>query len=136
LHLIRDSIHETINTEFEKKYKILDSKLCRLANAQKKNVNHDVEFYPRVINNTTIDFTNEEVKLLNEGLKYNRGRKRKYWIRTLACEAESAITLLPPGEQERIWYTVVQNIKKLQYQQYRQQIYNSVKNKEELWISE
>jgi hypothetical protein len=27
-HLIRESVRETINTEFEKKYKILGSKLC------------------------------------------------------------------------------------------------------------
>jgi hypothetical protein len=57
------------------------------------------------------------ISLLNKGLKYNLGHKRKHWVNNLAFEAESAIFLLPPGEQEHVRYQVAQNIKKLRQQQ-------------------
>ena len=43
--------------------------------------------------------------LLNKGLKYNLSHKRKQWISNLAFEAETATTLLPPGELEYIFDT-------------------------------
>jgi len=58
------------------------------------------KFYPRVINQTDLEFTNEEYTLLDKGLKYNLGQKHKHWIRNLALEAERAVTLLPPEEQD------------------------------------
>jgi hypothetical protein len=36
---------------------------------------------------------------LNEGLKYNLSHKYKHWLRNLAFQAETAITLLPTDEQ-------------------------------------
>jgi hypothetical protein len=89
-------------------------------------------FYLRVINKTNIEISNEELSLLNKGIKYNLGHKQKHWISNLAFEAESALTLLPPGEQEHICYQVVQNIKKLQNQQHLHKVYTSQKSKEEL----
>jgi len=62
-------------------------------------------------------FSNEELVLLNNGLKYNLGRKGKQWISNLALEAEAAATLLPPGEQEYVGHQIAQNIKKLYKQQ-------------------
>jgi len=35
-HLIRDCTHGTLNQDFERKYKLLDSKLARLLNTQKQ----------------------------------------------------------------------------------------------------
>ena len=65
---------------------------------------------------------------------YNLGHKHKHWIRNLSCEAESAIALLLPSEQEHMLYQVVRNIKKLQSQQYKQQAHTPAKTKEELKI--
>jgi hypothetical protein len=86
-------------------------------NAQKPKTKDNKHFYPRVVNKTEIDFSKEEISLLNKGLKYNLEHKRKHWVNNLAFEAESAISLLPPGEQEHVRYQVAQNIKKLQHQQ-------------------
>ena len=69
-------------------------------------------FFPRVVNKTGIYFSNEEMGLLNKGLKYNLEHKHKYWINNLALEAENAVTLLPLGEQEYTRYQIAKNIKK------------------------
>ena len=44
------------------------------------------KFYPRVVNETNIRFTNEELTLLNNGLKYNLGHKPKQWMKDLGLE--------------------------------------------------
>jgi hypothetical protein len=111
-HLIHQSILNTTNQESEKKYKNLDEKISRLVNVQKPKLEDNKHFYPRVINKTEIDFSKEELGLLHTGLKYNLGHKRKHWVNNLAFEAESAISLLPPGEQEHVRYQVAQNTKK------------------------
>jgi len=66
LQLIHDSIHNEINQKFETKYRLLDRKLSRLARTQKQKVDNNTEFYPRVINETDIDISNEELGLLNK----------------------------------------------------------------------
>jgi hypothetical protein len=66
-----------------------------------------------VINETDITFTNDELTLLNKGLKYNLNHKHKNWIKTLALEAETAVTQLPIFEQDYICYQVAHNIKQL-----------------------
>jgi hypothetical protein len=40
-------------------------------------------FFKRIENITTISFTNEELELLNKGLKYNLHKKPKTWIKLL-----------------------------------------------------
>ena len=57
-------------------------------------------FHPRVINNTDIPFSDNEMRLLQKGLKYNTHAKNKDWIQTLALEAETAITKLPTNERD------------------------------------
>ena len=83
---------------------IIDREINKLTLDQtsKPNKKNNTSFYPRVINKTDIIFTNEEIGFLNKGLKYNLGRKGKQWISILALEAETAATLLPPGEQEYV----------------------------------
>jgi hypothetical protein len=61
-------------------------------------VDNNNHFYGRIINKTNIDLSKEELGLLNKGLKYNFGHKHKHWITNLTFGAESAISLLPPGE--------------------------------------
>jgi hypothetical protein len=70
-----------------------------------------------VINKTNITFTPQELTLLNKGLKYNLSFKKKNWIESLALEADTAISLLPPQEQDNLRFQVAHNIKQL-YKQY------------------
>jgi hypothetical protein len=80
----------------EKKYKTLDDKINKLIQNQMNKPNTSTSFYLRVFNKTNITFfSDDELELLNKGLKYNISKKRKQWISNLALEAETAITLLP-----------------------------------------
>jgi hypothetical protein len=133
-HIIRDSIHDTVNQQFQHRYKLLDEKLGQLTNTQKQEILPNTEFYPRVVNKTDINITKEELELLNKGLKYNLQCKQKHWIRNLACEADNAVTMLPPKEQQYMRYQVARNIKKLQNHQQKQSAQMSTKIKHELKI--
>ena len=73
----------------------------------------NINFYPIVVKNTNIIFTDDELAIINKGLKYNLHHKRENWITTLPLEAETAITLLPISEQEPIRYHMANNIRKL-----------------------
>jgi len=75
--------------------------------------NFSILFYTRVVNKTNISFMNEEMALLNKGLKYSLHHKDKHWLSNLALEAEAALTPLPPPEQEHIRHQVVHNLRKL-----------------------
>ena len=70
------------------------------------------------------------MELLNKSLKYNLGKKQKGWICTLAMEAETAITMLLPGEQDYVRHQVAKNLTKL-YQQGKRSTHIIVKEKEE-----
>jgi hypothetical protein len=87
-------------------------KINKLTQAQKNNQNTDIQFYPRVINKTNI-FSDDELTILNKGLKYNLSQKRKHWLSDLAFEAEAAVRLLPPCEQEHIQYQIELKLQKL-----------------------
>ena len=91
----------------------MDKKIGKLTQTQVNNHNTDIKFYPTVINKTNIPFDDEELSLLNKGLKYNLSQKRKHWLSDLALEAETAVTLLPPYEQEHIRYRIAHNLQKL-----------------------
>jgi hypothetical protein len=76
------------------KYRRLNTKLTRLSRKQTRTATECHEFYPRVVSNTTITFTDNEYKLLNKGLKCNLHHKQKNCLTNLALEAETAISLL------------------------------------------
>jgi len=76
------------------------------------------------VNKTEICFTEEELELLNKGLKYDINYKRKHWLSNLALEADSAITRLPSHEQEHVRHIVAHNLQKL-YKQYSKKNSNS-----------
>jgi hypothetical protein len=69
--------------------------------------------YPRLVNNTSIKFTDREAALLNTGPKYNLHTKTADWLTTLALEAETAINQLPPADQEFYRKQVADRIKTL-----------------------
>jgi len=93
-------------------YKAMDDKINKHIQNQTYKPNTNMNFYHRVVNKTNITFSNDELGLLNKDLKYNLSKKRKQWISNLAMEAETAVTLLPPGEQDYICHQVAKNIKR------------------------
>jgi len=110
---IHESIIQKINTEMERNYRAMDEKIRRLTQTQARTPKTDINFYPRVVNKTSIEFADQEMELLNKSLKYNLGKKQKGWICNLSMEAETAITMLPPGEQDYVRHQVTKNLKKL-----------------------
>jgi hypothetical protein len=87
--------YQTINTKIEK--------LKKQSNDQRKkghpnNTQGKHVFLKRTENLTNITFTDDEMQLLNKGLKYNLHYKPKNWIRTLGLEAEIGIKQLPIKE--------------------------------------
>jgi len=95
----------------ERKYKVMDKKIRRLTQTQTCIPKTNINFYPRVVNKTSIEFSDQEMELLNKGLKYNLGKKQKGWICNLAMEAEMAITMLPPSEQDYVCHQVAKDLK-------------------------
>jgi hypothetical protein len=85
------------------KYTKLNNKIHKLEHnntSNKARQEHNDTFQERTINLTNTTFTDEELQLLNKGLKYNLHYKRKNWIETLAIEADTAINKIDPKEQE------------------------------------
>ena len=89
------------------------------------------EFHPRIINKTNIVFSEQEIALLNKGLKYNLNYKQKNWNIKLALEAETTITQLRISEQEYMRYRVEENINKLYTQYDHNKHYSSIHDKKE-----
>jgi hypothetical protein len=110
---IQNHIDEKLNQYVEKKYKNLDSKTEKLTYNKNKYADANTQYYPRVVNKTTIQFSKVEMTLLNKGLKYNLTHKGKYWLSNIALEDEVAITILPTHEQEHIRHQVAHNLQKL-----------------------
>jgi hypothetical protein len=71
------SILEKVNHEANNKYKNIHRKLTQLTETQTNNPTFQRQFYPRVVNNTDIIFTNDEITLLHKGPKYNLTHKNK-----------------------------------------------------------
>jgi len=109
----------------------MDKKINKLIHDQISKPDNDGESYPRVINQTNITFSSEELVLLNKGLKYILSHKRKQWISNLAFEAEITTTLLPPGEQEYIRHQIAHNRKKLYKQQNERLNYSNIQTRNE-----
>ena len=82
-YTIQEKIHNTIMY----KYKALDKKLHNLTMTQKTTTKHQHTSHPRVLNNTNIPFSDNEMNLFHKGLKYNIHAKMKNWIQTLALLA-------------------------------------------------
>jgi hypothetical protein len=58
------------------------------------------KFFPKVVNYTNIDFTKEEITLLSKGLQYNLHNKNKSWLKYLAIEADTAISMADAQDQD------------------------------------
>jgi hypothetical protein len=109
-----DTILANLQIEIHKKYQKLDTKLKKLAKDQTAIQQHNQSFYPRVINDTDIIFSKQEMAMLQKGLKYNLHSKPKNWLQNLALEEETAIQALPTPDREIYRHTVVNRISTLQ----------------------
>ena len=114
---IQETIHTKIHNLMSLKYQRLDAKLSKLTQAQTKTPSEHRDFYPRVVNYTNITFTDNELKLLNKGPKYNLHHKPKNWITNLALEAETAISLLPTSDRTYYRKQVAERINQLHNQE-------------------
>jgi ABC-type multidrug transport system fused ATPase/permease subunit len=77
------------------KYHSINKKIQNLTKEQRKDTQPiNNTFYKRVENLTNITFTNDETQLLSKELKYNLHHKHINWIKTLAIEADTAISQL------------------------------------------
>jgi hypothetical protein len=86
-------------------------KLNKLAQTQIHTVAHT--FFPRVINKTSNLFTNNELKLLEKGPKYNIHNHKENWVTTLALEAETAMTHVPSTDRDYFRKQVAIHIEEL-----------------------
>jgi hypothetical protein len=81
----------------EAHYYNLHKKLDNMQSKYKGNIKQNPkgpQFYPRTVNLTKINFTKEEINLLNQGLKHStENRLKTYWT-DLLMETERAIKLL------------------------------------------
>jgi hypothetical protein len=97
---IQHTIDNKLQREIQARYLKLDNKLKKLIQSQHTIPHISQDFHPRVINNTEITFTDNEMTLLQKGPKYNLHTKKKNWIQNLALETETAISQLPPTDRD------------------------------------
>jgi hypothetical protein len=106
-----------LHIEIENKIKNKNKKLDNIKKANNKE-NSDsiskpnVQFYTILVK-TNIAFSQTERSLLEKGLKYNLHYKDKQWINRLALEADSAISLVNPIQQNFLKHLVAKHIHKL-----------------------
>jgi hypothetical protein len=105
-------IESRVGRKVFKKKKTQSQKLTKLMNEQKPKdeiLLFDFEFYPRVINKTQINFDENEMNLLNKGLKYNFCKKSKQGIFDELIAAESAIKCIPNTDTRNSLRAIVNN---------------------------
>lgn len=73
------------------------------------------EFYVRTKNLTNVDFNNNEIRVLDKGLKYNIDDSYKNIrnMRQSIVDSERAIALLEPGEKNHARHLVVEQLNKI-----------------------
>jgi hypothetical protein len=111
---VHGKIDDKIQKEARDRYRTIDRKLEALGKTQTAKLQEKRQFYPRVVNNTDINFSDQEMNMLQKGLKYNTHGKKKDWIQTLALEAETAISKLPVNERDPYRKIVAKRINVLQ----------------------
>ena len=63
---IQNTLDSKLHLIIQKKYQNFNLKIQKLAQEQTIKPEKDVTFYPRVVNNTDITFTNKEITLLEK----------------------------------------------------------------------
>jgi hypothetical protein len=124
---IEQSIEQKLKQEMEKVYLKQQQKITNMTKTQNKDITITNKNYTRVENQANIQFTHEEIQILNKGLKYNLHYKNKNWIETLALEAETAISNLEITKQNYYRHVVAKKIKDI----YRENKNRNKKNNNE-----
>jgi len=68
---IHHTIEEKLQREVQMKYKTLYKKLNISAKTQSRTPQQEHTFYPRVVNNTNVSFSNCKMALLQKGLSFS-----------------------------------------------------------------
>jgi hypothetical protein len=115
---IYDTVNSSLQTEMESHYERLNKKLDRLLNEQKghttyTNKTRQQRFYPRTVNLTNIQFTKEEMDLLNMGLQHNLQKFSTSTWTKLAIETEQAIRLLDDSLQDTFRFAAAKKLKQI-----------------------
>jgi len=107
------AIEEKLRRAMTPIYKNLNNKINKLTLSQTKTPTLPDTFFPRIVNNTDIQFTQNERKLLEKDPKYNIHSHKKNWLMTLALEAETAITHLPSTDRDHFRKQVATRIEEI-----------------------
>jgi hypothetical protein len=108
------NIDNNLDNIMKIKYTNINNKLNKLKEDNKVYAQQNEHvFHQQVDNLSNVMFTNEEMTLLNKGLKYNLHHKYKRWIQTLALEADTVINLLDPHKQAYMKQVVTQKLRRL-----------------------
>ena len=121
-NLVYLNIDNMVQQKMKTKYDTLNNKIDKLKKDNRSNTIHNNTtqhtFFKRTINMTDIIFTDDELNLLDKGLKYNLHKKPKNWIKTLALEADTTIRILPEKNQPYFKQLVANNLQKLIKKEY------------------
>jgi hypothetical protein len=74
------------------------------------NTHKEINFCLTVISNTEVHFTDEGNELLSKGLQYNLHYKTKDSFKKLALEADTAVSIADPNEQNYLRYATAKKI--------------------------
>jgi hypothetical protein len=137
--LICYDINRNLNKEMEKKYKNMNNKIKILEQSQTTTYTKQQQqqqqdphvFNSREVNYTNIQFTTDELMLLNKGLKYNLHHKPKNWLTKIALEAETAINLLYIRLRDYFRFLVAHNLQTLINKEHNTQHPNQYRIKKE-----
>lgn len=110
-HHIINILESQINNKITKKKTTQRKKLEHLIESQIHNeiIKCSHEFHPRVINMTEIQFSEDELNLLNIGLNFNFANNRKSSLITELLQSESAIKSIKNDESRDIARVMVIN---------------------------
>jgi hypothetical protein len=100
-------IHNTIHKHKKQKYKTINKKLTKLITENNKESTHSYKnethkFHPKHINLSNINFTNNEIEILQNANKYNHTINNIKTIENIIVETEEAINKIEPEKQDEI----------------------------------
>ena len=113
---IQETLEEKLQRETQTKYKSLDKKLENLSQAQTQTPQKKHTFYPRVVNNTDISFSNMEMSLLQKGPSTTYTPKIETGYRTWRLKQRRpshSYPLMKERPTGKQWWTAYSNYSKM-----------------------
>jgi hypothetical protein len=125
---IEQAIHEKLQQEMTRIHQKQQQKISNLEKSQTTSTTNSSS-YPRVINYSNTQFTQDEILLLSKGMKYSLHYKQKNWLETLALEADTAISSLDIRQQRYYRHLVAKHLKNIKrYKEHIHAIRNNNNN--------